>query len=127
MPSFDYFNILSKKHSLKEYRKKEVFLFFWDKETLSEEDRTYLSKIYTEFSEEIKIITLNHGDEPKQVRITYYYDKIEWPVGYSNSEIGANYFLEDVNRGFYIGKHRILKNDNITPKVMYELLLSKRK
>ncbi len=45
-------------------------MFFWDKETLSEEDRTYLSKIYTEFSEEIKIITLNHGDEPKQVRIT---------------------------------------------------------
>ena len=102
-------------------------MFFWDKETLSEEDRTYLSKINTEFSEEIKIITLNHGDEPKQVRITYYYDKIEWPVGYSNSEIGAKYFLEDVNRGFYIGKHRVLKNDNITPKAMYESLLSKRK
>jgi hypothetical protein len=127
VPGFDYFNILSKKHSLKEYRKKEVFLFFWDKETLSDEDRTYLSKINTEFSEEIKIITLNHGDEPKQVRITYYYDKIDWPVGYSNSEIGAKYFLEDVNRGFYVGKHRILKKDNIMPKAMYELLLSKRK
>ncbi len=123
-PNFEYFNVLNVKHQLKEYKRKEVYLFFWDKDNLSEEDTLYLGKLNREFSETLKLITLNHGDEPKQVRIIYYYDKIQWPVGYSNSEIGNMYFLEDVNRGYYLGKRRKLKNDKISPKEMYELLLN---
>lgn len=121
-PNFEYFNILSRKHELKEYQKKPIYLFFWDKESLVDEDRTYLNKLHKEFAEELKLVTLNHGDAPKQVRIMYYYDRIEWPVGYSNSEIGEDYFLEDVSRGYYLGKRRKLLNDNISPKEIYELL-----
>ncbi|MBT8326930.1 MAG: peroxiredoxin family protein [Bacteroidia bacterium] len=121
-PNFEYFNVLNVKHQLKEFKKKEVYLFFWDKDNLTSEDTLYLSKIDQEYKETLKLITLNHGDEPKQVRIMFYYDKIKWPVGYSNSEIGSMYFLEDVNRGYYLGKKRKLKNDKLTPKEMYEIL-----
>lgn len=122
VPNFEYFNILSKKHSLKEYKKQEVYLFFWDKDNLSSEDTMYLNKLHQEFNERIKLITLNHGDPPKQVRIMYYYDRIAWPVGYSNMEIADKLFLEDVSRGYYIGKRRKLKSDHISPKEMYLLL-----
>jgi len=121
-PNFEYFNVLNKKHELKEYKKQEVYLYFWDKESLVSEDTMYLNKINTQFPE-VKLITLNHGDAPKQVRITFYYDKIQFPMGYSNSDIAAMYFLEDVSRGYYIGKKRKLKDDNITPKKMYETFL----
>jgi hypothetical protein len=122
VPNFEYFNILSKKHELKEYKKQEVYVFFWDKDNLSSEDTAYLNKLNTEFSQRIKLITLNHGDAPKQVRIMYYYDRITWPVGYSNMEIADAFFLEDVTRGYYLGKRRKLINDHISPKEMYDLL-----
>ncbi len=120
-PNFTYFNVFNKKHQLREYRKQEIFLFFWDKETLTSEDTLYLNKLNTEYPE-LKLVTLNHGDEPKQVKIIYYYDKVKYPMGYSNSDIAAQYFLEDVSRGYYLGKRRRLKNDNLSPKEMYELL-----
>ncbi len=122
VPNISYFNILNQKHSLKEFRKKQVYVFFWDKASLTAEDTMYLDKLNSEFADDLKVITLNHGDEPKQVRIMYYYDKISWPVGYSNEEIAQDFFLEDVTRGYYLGKRRKLKEDKISPKAMYELL-----
>jgi hypothetical protein len=58
------------------------------------------------------------------VRIYYFYEKISFPVGYSNSNIGRDFFLEDVPRGYYLGKRRKLKNDKISPREMYELMHS---
>ncbi|PCJ67206.1 MAG: hypothetical protein COA58_02495 [Bacteroidetes bacterium] len=123
-PNFTYFNVLNKKHQLKEYKKQEIYLYFWDKESLVDEDTTYLNKINKEYPK-VKIITLNHGDEPKQVRITFYYDKIQFPMGYSNTDIATKYFLEDVSRGYYLGKRCKLMDDEITPKEMYEVLTTR--
>jgi len=124
-PKFEYFNILNIKHSIKEFKKQEVYLYFWDNESLSA-DTAYLNKLNTEFLE-LKIIALNHGDEPKQVRITFYYDKLKFPVGYSNTDLATKYFLEDVSRGYYIGKRRKLKDDEISPEEMYNLLAANKK
>jgi hypothetical protein len=123
-PNFSYINVLNKKHELKDYKKTEVYIFFWDKETLTSEDTSYLNKLNKEYKDELKIITLNHGDEPKQVKITFYYDRIQWPMGYSNSDIAEKYYLEDVSRGYYLGERRKLINDNLSPKDMYTLLSS---
>jgi hypothetical protein len=121
-PNFSYMNVLNKKHQLKEFKKKEVYIYFWDKETLSSEDTSFLNKLHAIYNEELKIITLNHGDKPKTVKIMFYYDRIKWPVGFSNTDIAAKYFLEDVSRGYYLGRKCVLKNDNLSPKEMYEHL-----
>lgn len=121
-PNFTYFNVFNKEHQLKEYKRSQVYLFFWDLDAISDEDTMYLNKLNKEFADDLKLITLNHGDKPKNVKIAFYYDKIAWPVGYSNSEIGGKYYIEDVPRGYYLGKRCKLKNDNISPKEMYELM-----
>jgi len=126
VPNFSYMNVLNKKHSLSEYKKQEIFLFFWDKESISSEDTAYLNKLHNEFPD-LKILALNHGDEPKHVKIIYYYDRVKYPMGYSNNEIASKYFLEDVTRGYYMGKKCKLKNDNISPKAMYEYLVANPK
>jgi hypothetical protein len=92
---------------------------------LSKEDTTFLSKLYNDFNKQLKIITLNHGDKPKQVRISFYYDKIIWPVGYSNTDTAEKYFLENVPRGYYLDRNRRLIDDQISPKEMYELMINK--
>lgn len=123
-PKFSYLNIFNIEHNLKEYRKQKVYLFFWDKQSLSREDTIYLSILNKDFNDKLKLITLNHGDKPKQVRIKFYYDQIKWPVGYSNSEIAEKYFLENVSIGYYLDKKRRLINDQISPKEMYELMIN---
>ena len=123
-PKFSYLNIFNIEHNLKEYRKQKVYLFFWDKQSLSREDNIYLSLLNKDFNDKLKLITLNHGDKPKQVRIKFYYDQIKWPVGYSNSEIAEKYFLENVSIGYYLDKKHRLINDQISPKEMYELMIN---
>tara|TARA_B100001059_G_scaffold159559_1_gene159142 strand:- start:3019 stop:4323 length:1305 start_codon:yes stop_codon:yes gene_type:complete len=123
-PKFSYINIFNIEHNLKEYRKQKVYLFFWDKQSLSREDTIYLSLLNKDFNDKLKLITLNHGDKPKQVRIKFYYDQIKWPVGYSNSEIAEKYFLENVSIGYYLDKKHRLINDQISPKEMYELMIN---
>mgnify|MGYP001568774808 FL=1 len=124
-PNFTYFNVFNKEHQLKDFKKQEIFLFFWDLDSQSEEDTAYISKINADYEKKIKVITLNHGDKSKDVKISYYYDKISYPVGYSNSEIADSYFVEDVPLGFYLGKKCVLIDDRISPKEMYQLLQDK--
>ena len=121
-PNFTYYNVFNVEQSLNKYNKQQVYLFFWDKKSLSSEDTLYLSKLNEEYGERLKLITLNHGDKPKQVKISFYYDNIKWPVGFSNSDIAEKYFLENVPRGYYLDKHHKLIDDQITPKEMYELM-----
>lgn len=125
VPNFEYTNILNNKNQIKKYKRSEVFLFFWNLETISPEDTMYLGKIHREFEGKIQVITLNHGDEPRRVRINYYYDKWQWPVGYSTSKIAAKYFVEDIPSGFLIGKRRRLKQTKIRPKEVYSYLQAK--
>lgn len=122
-PNFEYFNVFNKQHKLRDFKKQEIYLYFWDIDSQTDQDTIYLNKINDEYKDEIKIITLNHGDKPKEVKISFYYDKIQYPVGYSNTEIAQKYFVQDVPHGFYLGKKSKLKADNVSPKDMYALLL----
>ena len=121
-PDFEYYNILNKPHKLSEYKHSEVYIYFWTIDRLSQEDTSYLGKINREFKDRIQLITLNHGDLPRKVRMTYFYDRLDFPVGYSSSDIAEAYFMEDAPRGYYLGKKCVLKDDNVDPKALYELL-----
>lgn len=121
-PNFSYYNIFNVEHELKEFKKQQIYLYFWNKATLSDEDTLYLGKLHREFSPCLQVITLNHGDQPKQVRITFHYDRLSFPIGYSNSDIAEAYFLQDIPRGYYMGRKCKLIDDKISPKEMYQRL-----
>lgn len=124
VPKFTFKNTAKEEVKIKSYRKKPVYIYFWEEESLTPEDTSYLRKIHEEFGNELGLITLNHGNKPKQVLIFEYFEKIKWPIGFSTAQIADLFFLEDVNRGYYLGKRLKLINDKINPKSMYELLKS---
>lgn len=124
-PNFSYTNILGEAHELKEFRRKQIYLFFWTRASISTEDTLYLGKIQREFGDMVQLITLNHGDDPKKVRMNYYFDKMTIPVAYSNHRIGRLYHVHDVPRGFYLDKRCVLRHANLKPRTMYEFLLIK--
>jgi hypothetical protein len=122
VPKFTFKNTLREEVKFKKYKKAPVFLYFWEEDALTEEDTVYLNKIHNELKDKIQLVTLNHGDKPKNVLIFQFYDKIKWPIGFSTSAITELYFVEEVNRGFYIDRGLKLINDRMTPKELYDML-----
>jgi hypothetical protein len=125
--NFPFVNTKNQREELKEFKKGEVFLYFWDRETLDSTDELYLKKIKQEYSERIQVIALNHGDHPRQVRVYEYYNDVEWKIGYSSGFIGRQFYLEAVPTGFYLGKRCKLKGQDLSPIQMYTLLQSEKK
>lgn len=121
IPKFSFINLKSQKEEIKDYRKKPTYIFFWDEATLTEEDTQYLNKLHLEFKDELNIITLNHGDVPRNVRKYQYYNAIPWPMAFSTYQIGKLFYIETLSRGVLTGKRLKLVDDSISPKEVYQL------
>lgn len=122
--NFPFVNIENKREELKDYKEQEVYLFFWDLGHLDSSQTKYLTKLHKEFSDQIQIIALNHGNHPRKVRVYEFYNDVEWKIGYSSGFIGRQFFLEAVPQGFYLGKKCKLKQEGVSPKEMYDLLVN---
>lgn len=127
LPKFSFVNLQNERISIKEYKKKPTYIFFWDLENISDTDTAYLGKIHREFGDRISIITLNHGDEPKKVRMMHYYDEIQWPMAFSSTAIGRAFYVESLPAGCLTRKRLKLEKYPITPKQVYEQLSSGEK
>ncbi len=121
VPKLDFANEMSEKHSLKTYRKKHIYLYFFNDDLAClTEDTLYLRKLHDDFGHSIEIIGMNYGDEPRAMRFFKQYYHIPWIIGMSNREINKAFFVENLPKGYWIGKHRRLKGRNYTPLMMYE-------
>ena len=121
VPKISFVNEMSVKYSLKQFRRKHIYLYFFNDDLPGlEEDTFYLRKIHNEFGNKIQVIGMNYGDEPRSMRFFQQYYKIPWIIGMSNREINKKFYIENLPKGFWIGKHRRLKERNYTPKMMYE-------
>ena len=122
IPRFSFVNMKNEKEEIKSYRKKPTYIFFWDKHKIDKKDTMYIRLIFEEFGDMVNVITLNHGDAPRSVRIIQYYDQVKWPMAFSSYQIGKIFFLEDLPRGYLLGKKLKLTDDNISPEEMYNSL-----
>lgn len=120
IPGFTFVNLKNEKEDIRDYKKKPTYIFFWDEENISAQDTMYLGLITRELSDKLNVITLNHGDVPRNVRKYQYYNSIPWPMAFSSYQIGKLFYLESLNRGFLTSKRLKLANDRISPKQVYE-------
>ncbi len=122
IPAFSFINLQNQKEEIKRYKKKQTFIFFWDEANVSDEDTFYLRKLHEEFSEELHIVTLNHGDVPRNVRKYQYYNAVSWPMAFSSYQVGKQFYLETLTKGFLMGKRLKLRNEDISPKQVFDLM-----
>ena len=121
VPKISFVSEMNIKYSLKQFKRKHIYLYFWNDDLASlAEDTIYLRKLTYEFGNKIQVIGLNYGDEPKSMRFFQQYYHIPWIIGMSNREINQKFYVENLPKGFWVGKHRRLKGRNYTPKMMYE-------
>ncbi len=124
IPKFSFVSIENQKVDIKKFKKKPSFIFFWNEETITNEDTMYLNKLHQDYSNDLNIIALNHGDNQRDVRKYHYYEQIKWPIGFSSYQIGKMFFLENSKKGFLTGKRLKLKKEEVSPKQLYEFLQS---
>ncbi|MCB0735309.1 MAG: hypothetical protein H6608_01155 [Flavobacteriales bacterium] len=122
VPEFSFVNIKNEREEIRDYRKKPTYIFFWNQEKITRKDTMFIRMIFEEYGDEISVITLNHGDVPRDVRIIRYYDGVRWPMAFSSYTIGKLFYLEDLPRGVLLGKRCKLKDDNLSPEELYNQL-----
>lgn len=122
VPIFSYLDVLNEKQNLKTWKRNWVYLWFWDKESINAADTSAMRILVEKYGNQLQVLALNHGDDPKQVRIIYWYDKVKWPIGFSTGAIARDYFMEEAPRGYLIGPRFRLKNDRISPSELLEKL-----
>ncbi|MCB9261939.1 MAG: hypothetical protein H6607_06155 [Flavobacteriales bacterium] len=122
IPKFTFVNTQYEKEEIKKYKKKPVYIFFWDRTNLSDDDTLYLGKLEREFGDKIQIVALNHGDKPREVLKDQYYRLYRWHIGFSSYSLGKIFYIESLNRGYLLKKRLKLTNDDISPKEVYELV-----
>jgi len=126
VPKISFTSEMNVKYSLKNFKRKHIYLYFFNDDLAAlKEDTIYLRKIQNEFGNKIQVIGMNYGDEPKSMRFFQQYYNIPWIIGMSNKEINKKYFVENLPKGYWIGKHRRLKGRNYTPKMMYEAAVNR--
>lgn len=122
VPRFQYLNVLNEKKDLRAFKKKWIYIYFWDRESLEAQDTAALRTLVEMYGDRLEVIALNHGDDPKKVRIIYFYDKVVWPIGFSTSRIARMYYMEEAPRGYLIRKRFRLVNNRITPTEVLDYL-----
>lgn len=125
IPKFSYINLENQKVENKKWKKKPTYVFFWSEEDITDKDTMYLRKLHEEFSDDLQVVALNHGDNHRAVRKYQYYERISWPIAFSSYQIGKLFYLESLTRGFLLGKRLKLRNDDITPEQVYNQLSKK--
>jgi len=121
VPKFSFTTEMNIRYSLKDFKKKHIYLYFWNDDLAClAEDTIYLRKIQNEFGNRIQVIGMNYGDEPRSMRFFQQYYNIPWIIGMSNNEINKKYYVGNLPKGYWIGKCRRLKGRNYTPKMMYD-------
>lgn len=122
VPRFQYLNVMNEKQDLRVYRKKWIYIYFWDRESIEARDTAALRTLVELYGDRLQVIALNHGDDPKKVRIIYFYDKVVWPIGFSTSRIARMYYMEEAPRGYLIRKRFRLVNDRMMPEEVLDYL-----
>ena len=80
----------------------------------------YLRKLHEEYHDQLNIITLNYGDNQRNVRKYHYYSQIKWPIAFASYQIGKLFYLESLNRGYLTLKKLKLSDDDISPHKVYK-------
>lgn len=126
VPKISFTTEMNIKYSLKQFKRKNIYLYFWNDDIPHlAEDTLYLRKLQNEFGSKIQVIGMNYGDEPKSMRFFQQYYNIPWIIGMSNREINKKFYVENLPKGYWVGKRRKLKGRNYTPKMMYEKSITK--
>ena len=123
VPRVSFLDVHGKKVKLKWYRRKPVYVYFWNRESEGfEEDTAALRMIQEKFCPMIKVIALNYGDNPKSLPSFVKYNGITYLNGVATYSIIKEFQVEEVPYGFLMKKRLRLYKKGLRPAEVLEML-----
>lgn len=123
VPKITFTDASGKKQKLRWYRKKPVYLYFWNREQEGfEEDTAALRVIQEKYGSAIKIISLNYGDNPKRLPSYVEANQVLYLTGTATKAIIQTYQLETIPFGFLLKKRLRLHKKGLRPPEVLRML-----
>ncbi|MHB1277160.1 MAG: TlpA family protein disulfide reductase [Bacteroidia bacterium] len=123
VPRIKFTDSDGKEHKLRWYRKKPVYIYFWNRDAEGfEEDTAALSMIQEKFCPMIKIIALNYGDNPKTLNSYVRVNGVHYLSGTATKAIIKKYQLEAIPYGFLLKKRLRLHKKGVRPAELLQML-----
>lgn len=113
----------NKKVSIKKNRRKPTYIYVWHLgQNGFKEDTAILREIALKYGNKINLVTLNYGENPKELRAFQRRNRINWSIGQSTRIINDQLFLESFPLGILTAKRLKIKQVRISPKELLILL-----
>lgn len=125
VPNFKFVDSDGKTRKLRKFRRKPVYIYFWNRNQPNfESDTSYLRLIHEKYGQQIRIIALNYGDNPKALNSYVEVNGVAYLCGISTKLIAQKFLVESIPQGFVLKKRRRLYHNNMNPNDLLILLES---
>jgi len=125
VPDLTFYDHKEEKHKLRWYRRKPMYVYFWNKKAEGfQEDTAALRMIQEKFCPMIKIVALNYGDNPEILGKFVKYNEIQWLNGIATKSMIEEYRIEEVPFGFLLKKRCVLYKKGLRPAEVLQMLES---
>ncbi len=123
VPKIAFRDHLDKRVKLKKYRRKQVYLYFWNRETPDfQKDTAYLRMIQEKYGRQISVVALNYGENPRMLKSFVEFNGITWQAGVASRAIIKQYNLETIPYGFVLKKRLRLYKKGVSPEELWNML-----
>ncbi|MDX5430871.1 MAG: hypothetical protein LPK49_07495 [Bacteroidota bacterium] len=122
-PNLKFTDARGNKHKLRWYRRKPVYVYFWNRESPEfEEDTAALRMIQEKFCPMLKIIALNYGDNPKMLPSYVEVNGVHYVCGVATKSMIQQYQLEEIPYGFLLKRRNKLYKKGLRPTEILQML-----
>lgn len=123
VPRIKFIDSDGKEQKLRWYRRKPVYIYFWNREAEGfAEDTAALRMIQEKFCPMIKVIALNYGDNPKILHSYVHVNGVQYLSGTATKAIIQKYQLEGIPYGFLLKKRLRLYQKGLRPTELLRML-----
>jgi hypothetical protein len=122
-PRFKYEVLAYRKYAkLRKNRGTPVYLYFYNFSTTDTNTFNTLRQLYQVSEGKLKIIALNYGNSPSQVKDFVMQDYYMWSNGLATKAIYEKYKVDQLPMGFYMNKKLRITGIGISPEAMLKLM-----
>ncbi|HCS21142.1 MAG TPA: hypothetical protein DIW47_11390 [Bacteroidetes bacterium] len=123
VPRIKFYDSEGKQQKLRWYRRKPVYIYFWNRDAEGfEEDTAALRMIREKFCPMIKVIALNYGDNPKTLGSYVRVNGVHYLSGTATKAIIQKYQIEGIPYGFLLKKRLRLYKKGLRPAEVLQML-----
>lgn len=123
VPNLRFIDWQGKKHSLRKYRKRQVYFYFTGPQAKSfSSDTIFMRKIMDEFDKKVVVVAMIDFDKSYELKIFGMYSNLNWIAAFKDRYNLRDLKLRGIPASVLLAPKRKVKQYGLTPEELYHLL-----